>query len=111
MNRHSGTAMTELAHIQQSVADILTTPLGSRIMRRDYGSLIPELIDAPLTTLTRQRLIAATAQALARWEPRLQIEQVTVHIDNAAITLNIQSRTRTGMPLQVNVDLIRGSAA
>uniref|UniRef100_UPI0026076D20 ATPase domain-containing protein n=1 Tax=uncultured Sphingobium sp. TaxID=316087 RepID=UPI0026076D20 len=29
------------------VRDILTTPIGSRLMRRDYGSLIPELIDQP----------------------------------------------------------------
>ena len=35
------------AHLAQSIADILTTPLGTRLMRHDYGSLLPELIDQP----------------------------------------------------------------
>ena len=34
------------AHLNQSIADILTTPIGTRVMRPDYGSNIPRLIDS-----------------------------------------------------------------
>ncbi|KPN28874.1 baseplate wedge subunit [Halolamina pelagica] len=40
VDRTNGQRLEGLAHIRQSVADILTTPLGSRVMRRDYGSLL-----------------------------------------------------------------------
>lgn len=39
MSRENGRELeTELDHIRQSVQDILTTPIGTRIMRREYGS-------------------------------------------------------------------------
>ena len=37
MNRNTGKAITGVAHLTQSVADILLTPIGSRVMRRGYG--------------------------------------------------------------------------
>lgn len=77
MNAHTGSQLDSLAHIQQSVADILTTPLGSRVMRRDYGSLLPELIDQPLNGPTALRAYTATVVALMKWEPRLRVQQVT----------------------------------
>ncbi len=77
MNAHTGRAMDSLTHIQQSVADILTTPIGSRVMRREYGSLLPELIDQPLNGPTALRAYAATVVALMKWEPRIRVQQVT----------------------------------
>lgn len=78
MNRIDGRAVTGLEHLRQSVGDILTTPIGSRVMRRDYGSLLPELIDQPDNAATQIRLFAAVAGALMRWEPRLQLQRVQV---------------------------------
>ena len=49
MNAHTGQALSGLDHLRQSIADILSTPLNTRVMRRDYGSRIPELIDQPIT--------------------------------------------------------------
>src|SRR2546430_13494571 len=48
----------------RSVADILSTPIGSRGMRRDYGSLVPALLDQPDNNATQARLRAAGANAL-----------------------------------------------
>jgi phage baseplate assembly protein W len=66
------------AHLAQSIATILTTPLGSRVQRRDFGSLLPELIDQPFNAMTRVRLYGATATALARWEPRIRLSRVSL---------------------------------
>jgi phage baseplate assembly protein W len=76
MDRTTGLALSGDQHLAQSIADIITTPLGSRIMRRDYGSLLFELIDRPLNGATRLLCIMAAATALARWEPRIAIRQV-----------------------------------
>lgn len=35
MNSRTGRTITDSAHLAQSVADILTTPIGSRAMRRE----------------------------------------------------------------------------
>lgn len=76
MNRIDGTRLEGIDHMRQSIADILTTPVGSRVMRRDYGSLLPALLDQPDNASTRLRLYAAVASALMRWEPRLRLTRV-----------------------------------
>ncbi len=47
-------------------------------MRRDYGSRLPSLIDAPVNRSTILELYAATAEALARWEPRFKLQHVRI---------------------------------
>lgn len=76
MDRTTGRHMTGIDHVRQSVADILTTPLGTRLQRRNYGSLLPNLIDQPDNAHTRLRCYAAIASALMKWEPRLRITRV-----------------------------------
>lgn len=40
MNSATGKTITDTEHLRQSVQDILITPQGSRIARREYGSLL-----------------------------------------------------------------------
>ena len=49
MNSQTGLSISEVEHIRQSVRDILVTPVGSRVMRREYSSLLSALIDQPRT--------------------------------------------------------------
>ena len=76
LDANNGGAIDGLDHLRQSVRDILITPLGSRVMRRDYGSGLFELIDANLTPLTLALIYAATVDALRKWEPRLRVTRV-----------------------------------
>ncbi|MGL6351953.1 MAG: GPW/gp25 family protein [Aeromonas sp.] len=78
MSASDGRAISGTDHIIQSVRDILMTPVGSRVMRRDYGSELFYLIDQPLNLTTRLRMMAATVQALITWEPRIAITTVDV---------------------------------
>ena len=111
MNRRTGMAISSVAHIQQSIEDILTTPLGSRVMRREYGSQLPELIDAPLNALTVLRLYAATAMAVMRWEPRIRLSRLqSVLADDGSVVLEIQgSRADSGAALNLRVPLKMGA--
>ena len=45
-------------------------------MRRDYGSRLFSLVDAPMNQTTKVDLYAATAEALRKWEPRLKVTSV-----------------------------------
>lgn len=72
----TGKSLGDLDHLRQSITDILTTRKGTRVMRRDYGSDLPDLVDAPLNRETLMKIYAATADALQKWETRIQVQQV-----------------------------------
>jgi len=114
MNRTTGAAIGPVAHIGQSIADILTTPIGSRVMRRDYGSLLPDLIDAPFNDATRLQAYAAVAMALLRWELRIRLSRVQLGLGEQAgqVVLDIEgSRVDTREALSLRVPLTLGAAA
>ena len=106
IDAHTGKAIEGLAHLQQSISDILETPYGTRVMRREYGSLLPYLIDQPFHAATRLRLYAATATALMRWEPRVQLSRVTMELGAApGQVVLILEGTRTDTPIAAPVSL------
>jgi len=78
MDRDTGEPLGGVAHLRQSIADILTTPVGSRVLRREYGARLYDLVDRPMNEETRVLIVSAAAQALDRWEPRLRSVRITV---------------------------------
>ena len=107
MSRHTGRALDPNgnAHLVQSIGDILTTPLGSRVLRRTYGSDLPDLIDQPLNPRTRLRIFAATAMALLRWEPRIRLKKVTLRVGAAGVAALDLVAVRTDLPRRTPVTL------
>lgn len=88
----TGKALTGINHLRQSIRDILTTPLGSRVMRRDYGSRLFDLVDNPLNDATLIEIFAATAEALMLWEPRLQVQRVQASsLSPASISIDLEA--------------------
>lgn len=76
MSVTTGKPIDGLDHFRQSIRDVLTTPIGTRVMRRDYGSRIPALVDSPMNNTTQIAIFAAAADALQKWEPRLLLEGI-----------------------------------
>lgn len=76
MNSQTGRTLTDDAHIKQSIKDIMLTPIGSRIERRNYGSMLFFLIDQPNQTATQLKIMSATVIALTQWEPRITINSM-----------------------------------
>lgn len=66
-NCNTGEVIEGLAWIRQAITDILTTPLGTRVGRRDYGSRLFELTDSPMNPAGLLALYAATIEALNKW--------------------------------------------
>lgn len=78
INASDGKRLAGIAHLRQSLRDILATPIGTRVMRRDYGSRLYQLVDAPINRATILQLYAATAEAIRKWEPRFKLQQVRI---------------------------------
>lgn len=96
-SRDTGRRLDEAGHIRQSIRDILTTPIGSRVMRREYGSLLPDLIDHPGNPANRMRVMAATVMAIARWEPRVAVSRVGFDIAmDGKVILEMDATRRAG---------------
>ena len=78
LDRQSARLMDADAHLAQSIGDILSTPIGTRVMRRDYGSAVPGLIVQPINGETMIEVFQAAAEALDRWEPRFRLRRVEI---------------------------------
>lgn len=96
-NQATGKPLSGTAHLKQSIADILRTRVGSRVMRREYGSKIPAILDRPTNAMTIIDIYAAIGEALSATingqpiEPRFKLSAVTaVEIsDTGRITIDI----------------------
>ncbi|EMU5529069.1 TPA: GPW/gp25 family protein [Klebsiella pneumoniae] len=104
MNRETGKAITETDHLRQSVRDILLTPQGSRLARREYGSLLSALIDQPQNPALRLQIMAAVYVALQRWEPRLQLDTITINSSmDGAMVIELAGQRNDGVPVSLSV--------
>jgi len=56
-------------------------------MRREYGSQLFSLIDAPLNRSSVMDLYAATAEALKRWEPRFVLTKIQASMPDSGTVL------------------------
>ena len=65
-----------LIDIENSIKDILLTPLGSRVMLPEYGSRIYELIDRKVDDEFRADLACFVIEAVEKWEKRVRIDEV-----------------------------------
>ena len=96
-------------HLAQSITDILSTPVGSRVLRRDYGSDLPRLLDAPMNGETMVDIYMAVAEALARWEPRFVLSRVQVESAAAGhAVFRLDGRTAGG---ETTLSVTGGAAA
>jgi phage baseplate assembly protein W len=104
MDNATGRVLDGLAHLRQSVADILSTPIGSRVMRRDYGSRIFQRIDAPITGELVAEIYADVVEALFNYEPRIEVSAVSVaSISNGHIVLDLEGKyLPTGEAIKLN---------
>ena len=82
MSRNTGLSLSsEADQIRQSIQDILFTPIGSRVMRREYGSMIFKLLDQPFNDAVRLQVMAASATAILTWEDRIKL--INAHFSKA----------------------------
>jgi len=78
LDRRTGKPLTGFDHVVQSVEVILTTLIGSRVMRRTFGAALLRLLGENTSSETIMRATMAIALALELWEPRFALKQVVI---------------------------------
>jgi len=110
MSQSNGQAITDTDHLRQSVRDILLTPQGSRIARREYGSLLSTLIDRPQNPALRLQIMSAVYMALSRWEPRLRLDSITINSSfDGAMVVELTGQRNDGAPVSLSVSTGAGN--
>jgi phage baseplate assembly protein W len=67
--------------IEEAIRIILGTTPGERPMRPEFGCRIHDYIFAPADGATAAAIRADVKAALRQWEPRIDVEEVTVSFD------------------------------
>jgi phage baseplate assembly protein W len=82
INPRGGLSLTaDRSEIEQAIDIILSTSLGQRVMRPDFGCRLFELVFAPNNTQTAAQARRYVEEALGMWEPRIQVLGVEVRQD------------------------------
>jgi len=77
----TGTLISGVAHVRQSLSRIVLTRLGTRTQRRNFGTNILPLVSAPGNDATRVKTIAIIAKAILTWEPRVKLSHILFNVD------------------------------
>ena len=67
--------------IEQAIYLILATTPGERPMRPEFGCNLADFVFEPIEPSTFGRIAFAVEQALRRWEPRIDVDDVSVGPD------------------------------
>jgi uncharacterized protein len=93
MNINTGEVISDIGHLKQSITNILTTPKGSRVMRRDYGSRLFSRIDAPIGGDIIAEIYSDIVEALFDYEPRFELKKVSVvSCDKGQLILDLEGK-------------------
>jgi len=84
--------------LDRSIRVVLATAPGERLMRKDFGCRIWELLFEPVNANTLGLMAQAVREAVAQWEPRVEVEEVNVVPDeneSAMVRIAVTYRVRT----------------
>ncbi len=83
--------------VQRGLALVLSTAPGERVMRPDFGCAIWELLFAPVNPNTLGLMAEYVREAVGRWEPRVDLDDVVVRpdpADAARVEIHVAYRIR-----------------
>lgn len=82
VNPRGGLALAGGEHdIEQAIRTILSTVPGERVMRPEFGCRIHELVFAPHNAATEGLVVHYVEEAMERWEPRVEVQEVDIATD------------------------------
>lgn len=73
--------------LREAMRLILATAKGERPMRPEFGCGIHDLIFAPANSTTAGLVAQEVRRSLSRWEPRVEVDDVTIRYDEANTAL------------------------
>jgi uncharacterized protein len=76
MDHRTGRIVTGWDHCVQSLALILTTRIGQRVMRRGFGSAALDLQDRTASPRLIMEIYVAVSDAIRQWEPGFRLRNI-----------------------------------
>lgn len=76
--------------VWSSIVLILSTPIGTRIMLPEFGSRISDLLWEPNDEVLRSLAKTYIIDAIGRWEPRVQILDLSVSSSESTLTMSMK---------------------
>ena len=78
ISRVDGSILVGWPHCQQSIWDILTTRLNSRVMLLNYGAGVADLLDRPGNQQVIALWFASITTAIYMWEPGFRVTNFAI---------------------------------
>ena len=94
--------------LKENLIHIILTGVGERVMRRDYGGGVRQLLHDPNHSALHAIIQNQIARSITQWEPRIQLLSVTVQSQEATLIAQIHYRirqTRLEQSLSVPIEL------
>ena len=97
--------------VRQQLQVILSTRPGEQLMRPSFGAGLTSFLGEPDTITTRRRIVDRVTEAIAEWEPRIDVNRVdVVDMPDRPGWLRVEigyrlKRTGDVMTLGVNLEL------
>lgn len=116
IDRMTGQPIEGRAYLRQRIVDVLTTPVNSRVMRRNYGARLLAMIDMAVNQANVLLLYGAVASALQTWVGGFKLTRVQLLRGEKAgqFTLALEGhetdQPTTPNPITISIPL-RSSAA
>ena len=80
--------MTNIELVKRDLLNHFNTPMGSRVMRPDFGTRIYELLFDPFDDYTRNAIMEDVVRVI-QTEPRVELVDLDVYADQQALTVLI----------------------
>lgn len=84
-----GSVSEGIEDINQCIAIILSTQKGSVPHRPTFGSDILKYVDYPINSV-KANIIRETVDAITLWETRVNVDSVSVEIDETQLKIKVQ---------------------
>jgi len=101
-------ATSGLDKLKENIIHILLTSVAERVMRRDYGGGLRDLVHDPNNDVLRALVQHQIAKSIGQWEHRVQLREVAVRQQEGTLLAEIHYVIReTGQPdgLVANLEL------
>lgn len=73
--------VVDIRSVYQSIGNILSTPLGTRLFLPEFGSELEQLLFEPMDDITEVKIYDAIVGAIRRWDPRLEINYALTTVE------------------------------
>lgn len=90
-------ALTSGDNVVEAIHMIVMTAPGERVMRPEFGCAIWDHVFDPINASTLGQMAHAVREALSRWEPRIEVDEVRVSPEpqrDSCITIDVHYTLR-----------------